>query len=80
MTVKDMIVVVAVVLAFAVMITAHMAIVYGLAFRAPRWRAPVAFAFAPAGIYWALKEHMRVRAWLLVGSVVVYALARVLAL
>ena len=40
---KDMIVVIAVVIAFASFFTAHVAITYGLVFRHPRWRAPVGF-------------------------------------
>jgi hypothetical protein len=58
--VKDLVVVVTLVLAFALLVTTQVAIVYGLAFRAPRWRA-VAALFAPLAVYWAWREGMRVR-------------------
>lgn len=59
---KDLVVVIALVLAFALFITAHVSIVVGLAMRAPRWRAAAALLFAPLAVYWAWRERMRIRA------------------
>lgn len=76
---KDMIVVAALVVSFALFLTAHVAIVYGLAWRAPRWRSPVAFFVAPAAPYWAWREKMRIRCSVWVGALVVYGIATIVA-
>lgn len=76
---KDMIVVIAVVIAFASFFTAHVAITYGLVFRHPRWRAPVGFFVPPLGLYWAWREHMRVRAGIAVFAFVLYIVANIIA-
>lgn len=75
---KDIIVVALVVLAFAWIVTTHVAITFGLARRDPRWRAIVAFAVPPLAPYWAWREHMRTRAGLWVFGVLVYVVALVL--
>jgi len=74
-----MILVAAVVLAFAFLVTAHVAIAVGLLGRAPRWRAPVALAVPPLAPYWAWRERMRVRAGLWAAGLVVYVAARIVA-
>lgn len=74
---KEIILVAAIVLSFALFVTAHLAIVWGLLFRAPRWRSPVALVLPPLAPYWAVRERMRVRAILWIASLVVYALARI---
>ena len=74
-----MVLVAAVVLAFAFLVTAHVAIAVGLLGRRPRWRAPVALVFAPIAPYWAWKERMRVRAGVWTAGLVVYVIARVAA-
>jgi hypothetical protein len=63
-------------LAFAVLVTAHVAIVAGLARRAPRWRAAVALVVPPLAPYWG---WTRLRRWSLtwVVAVAVYAVVRV---
>lgn len=76
---KDVILVSAVVLAFALLVTAHLAIVVGLVAKTPRWRALVALVFAPLAPYWAWREHMRVRAGIWAVGVVVYVVARIAA-
>lgn len=76
---KDVIVVLLLLLAFAWLVTTHVAIAFGLARRRPRWRALVAFAVPPFAPYWAWREHMRTRAGLWMGGVVVYLVALVLA-
>ena len=76
---KDMIVVGTLVLAFALFITAHVAITYGLVFRRPRWRAPLAFFVAPLAPYWAWREHMRIRAGIWAAALVLYVVATIVA-
>ena len=59
---KDMVVVGSIIIAFALFVTAHVAITYGLAFRPPRWRAPVAFLVAPlAALLLHLRKHVLAR-------------------
>lgn len=74
-----MIVVGTLVLAFALFLTTHVAITYGLAFRPPRWRALVAFFVAPLAPYWAWRERMRVRTWLWLAALVLYVVATIVA-
>jgi len=76
---KDMIVVGALLVAFALMVTAHVAITIGLARRAPRWRAPVAFLVLPLAPYWAWRGQMKVRAGIWAGALVLYAMATAMA-
>lgn len=76
---KDTILVGAVVLAFASLVTAHLAIAVGLVAKTPRWRALVALVVAPLAPYWAWREHMRVRAGLWAAGLVVYVVARIVA-
>ncbi len=72
---RDMIVVAAVIVAFAALVTAHVLIVGGLARRKPRARALVALVVFPLAPVWAMKERMRVRAvaWLLFAALYVGA-------
>jgi len=74
-----MIVVGALLVAFALMVTAHVAITIGLARRAPRWRAPVAFLVLPLAPYWAWRGQMKVRAGIWAGALVLYAMATAMA-
>lgn len=76
---SDSVVVGALVLSFALLVTTHVTIVAGLVARLPRWRAPLALFVPPLAPYWALRERMRVRAWVWVACVVVYAAARAMA-
>lgn len=76
---KDIVVVPALVLAFALFVTAHVAITYGLAFRHPRWRAVVGFFFPPVAAYWAWRERMRIRAAIWAVALVLYVIANVIA-
>lgn len=75
---RDEVVAGALLLAFAVLVTVHVAIVAGLLGRRPRWRAPAALVVAPLAPYWAWTT-MRKRAVLWVGSAVAYAVLRVIA-
>jgi hypothetical protein len=76
---KDIILVALVVIAFAWVVTAHAAIVFGLVKKEPRWRAAVAFVVAPLAPVFAWREHMRVRTGLWIFGVVLYIAARFLA-
>jgi hypothetical protein len=74
--VKDIVLVSLVVVAFAWVVTAHAAIVFGLVKKQPRWRAAVAFVVAPLAPYYAWREHMRVRMGFWLFGVVLYIAAR----
>ncbi len=76
---KDIVSVVTLILGFALFVTAHVAITFGLAMRRPRWRAPLAFFVAPLAPYWAWREHMRVRAGVWTGALVLYIVATIVA-
>jgi len=73
---KDVAVTLVLVLSFAALITAHVAIVIGLALKEPRWRAAVALLVAPLAPYWAIASGMKARGWIWIGSVCLYAAAR----
>lgn len=75
----DIIVIVALALSFAVLVTAHVALAVGLTLRHPRWRGPLALVVPPLAPYWGFEERMRLRTALWVGAVCVYAVARILA-
>jgi len=67
----------AIVLSFAVLVTAHVALVAGLAVREPRTRGLVALLVPPLAPYWGLRERMRVRAAIWSLSLLVYVAGRV---
>jgi hypothetical protein len=77
---RDEVVISAVVAAFATLVTAHVAIVLGLAFRVPRWRAPAALFVPPLAPYWAWRQRMSVRAGVWIVSLLGYVVARIVAL
>jgi hypothetical protein len=72
-------VIVAVVIAFATLITAHVTIVAGLAGRPPRWRAIAAFFVVPMAPYWGVRERMFARSAAWIASAAAYAVGRWLA-
>ena len=76
---KDTIIVALLVTAFALVVTMHVVIAFGLAKHRPRWRALVAFAVPPFAPYWAWQQHMRTRSGLWIAAVVVYLVMLVLA-
>jgi len=67
------------VLAFAALVTAHVALVVGLATRSPRWRALVALVVLPLAPYWGHKGRMHARVGLWLASAASYVLLRWLA-
>ena len=58
---------VALVIAFATCVTAHVCIVFGLARRPPHWHAAAALVVVPLALYWAVRAKMygRAAAWVL---------------
>jgi hypothetical protein len=65
--------------AFALLATAHLAIVAGLLRQPPRWRSVAALVIAPLAPYWAIRDRMYVRAVAWLVGAVAYAIARRLA-
>jgi hypothetical protein len=72
---RDAVVLAGLLLAFATLVTVHVAIVFGLAFKQPRWRALAALVVPPLAPYWALTGGMRVRAGIWLASVLLYVLS-----
>jgi hypothetical protein len=79
MVLRDLLPVLVVVLAFAVAVTDHVAIVAGLAARRPRWHAPLALVIVPLAPFWAYRAGMRARAAIWVVAALTYATALALA-
>jgi hypothetical protein len=75
---RDELVAGSLVLAFAVVVTAHVTLVAGLAWRAPRWRALVAFVVPPLAPYWGWSA-LRLRSVVWLVGAVAYAVLRVVA-
>lgn len=71
----SMVLFLAVILAFAALVTAHVLIVAGLFARHPRWHAPIALVVPPLAPYWAAREGMRVRSLVWLMGIVVYGVA-----
>jgi hypothetical protein len=76
---RDEAVVIALVVAFAALVTAHVLLVAELVRYRPRWRAFVALALPPLAPYWGIKERQRVLPALWIVSAVGYLAARFLA-
>jgi hypothetical protein len=72
---RDVAVTLVLVLSFAALVTAHVAIVVGLVAKRPRWRAAVALLVAPLAPYWAFTGGMKARGSIWIGSVCLYAAA-----
>lgn len=70
---------VVVVIAFACLCTAHVAVVAGLVTRPPRWRGLLAFFVPPSAPFFAYAAGLRGRAVLWCVTFVLYAVALVLA-
>lgn len=71
-SVKDTVTVAILIVAFAWIVTMHVAIAFGLALRSPRWRALVAFVLVIPGLVWAWRERMRARVCLWIAGAIVY--------
>ena len=77
---RDIVLVVVLLLAFATAVTAHVTLVFGLARVVPRWHALVALIVPPLAPWWGMRARMTVRSIAWVAGVVVYAVARGLAM
>jgi hypothetical protein len=75
---RDELVAAALVLACATLVTTHVALVVGLAGRAPRWHSLIALVIAPLAPYWGWRS-LRRRSLLWVASALVYAVLRLVA-
>jgi hypothetical protein len=76
---RDEVIVAALVVAFAGLVTSHVALVYGFLWRPPRWRAPLTLLVVPLAPYWGYRCGMRRRAIVWVSCVLAYAILSVLA-
>jgi hypothetical protein len=56
---RDEVVAATLVVAFAILVTAHVTLLVGLAARAPRWRALVALVVPPLAPYWGWQALRR---------------------
>jgi hypothetical protein len=67
-------------LSLGLLVTAHLAIVFGLLGQAPRWRALAALVLPPLALVWGSKAAMKgwCRVWL--AAALTYAVTLVLAL
>jgi hypothetical protein len=75
---RDEIVAALLVVAFALLVTTHVVIVFGLSSVPPRWRAVVALVVPPLAPYWGWR-WMRRRSIVWILSAASYAVLRVLA-
>ncbi len=64
---------------FAVLITTHLALSYGLLRRPPWWRGPVALIVVPLAPMWGMETGMKRRAAVWIVALCVYVLARIVA-
>jgi hypothetical protein len=69
----------ALVVSFATLATAHVALVTGLVARKPRWRAPVAAIVLPLAPVWGFRAAMPVRSAAWIAGAVAYIVTRWLA-
>ncbi len=68
-----------IVVSFATLLTAHLALAAGLLARSPRSRGLVALLVPPLAPYYGAREKLWVRAILWIASLVVYVAARIAA-
>lgn len=61
---------------FAVFVTAHVALVYGLLNKKPRWRGLAAILVWPVAPVWGLQTGMRFRSAIWIAALLVYAVMR----
>jgi hypothetical protein len=67
-----MLVMIMLVASFALLATAHVALVLGLVGPAGGWRALMALVAVPLAPLWGLKNGLFVRTWIWLGALVVY--------
>ncbi len=77
---RDAVVLGALVLAFATLVTAHVFIAVRLALHRPRYRGLVALVVPPLAAFWAYRERWRVSLGIWLAATAGYAIALTLAL
>ena len=70
---RDEAVLAGLVVAFAALVTAHATLLFGLARRAPRWRALAALLLPPLAPWWGRDQRMNVRVAVWTLSAATYA-------
>ena len=73
----ELVVLCVLVVSFALLVTAHVALSVGLALRRPRWRGPLAFLVPPLAPWWGMQQRMRAWSLLWIGSLAIYLTALV---
>lgn len=73
---RELLTVATMLVAFAALVTTHMAILWTLLFRPPRWRALAATLVPPLAPWWALREGLRIRGVIWIGAAALYIAAR----
>ncbi len=63
-------------LPFAVFITAHVSLVYGLLMQKPRWHGVAALLIWPVAPIWGLQSGLRYRSAIWIVSLMAYAVLR----
>jgi hypothetical protein len=76
---RDELLTVTLIVAFAVLVTAHVTIVVGLIARPPRWRAIAAAFVPPLAPAWGAREGMPGRTVVWIASAIAYCVLRWLA-
>ena len=76
---KDIVVLAALVLGFASLVTLHVTLAVRLFARSPRWRGPVALLVPPLGLLWAYRAGWTRSAALWVIALLVYIVALIAA-
>ena len=77
---RDAVALTLLVLAFATLVTVHVALAAGLTARAPRWRGPVAFLVPPLAPIWGWRTRLRARTVLWIVAAALYVALLVFAL
>lgn len=74
---RDAVALALLVLAFATLVTVHVALSAGLAARTPRWRGAVALVLPPLAPWWGWRTRMRARTvlWIVAAAIYVALLA-----
>lgn len=73
----DLVVFIALIAAFALLVTVHLALATRLVLREPRWRGLVALLVPPLAPYWGMEAGMKKLATLWVVALSIYVVARI---
>ena len=71
----DAMIMAAIVASFALFVTAHISLVFGLAARRPRWRGAVVLVLPPLAPYWGIRSGLRGRSFVWLGALIAYGCA-----